>query len=227
MGAGRLSFDVVSASWMRYADVAQIAKPSIAYPVALESRSVLLEPLSLKHLDDFCAEGLDPELWRWTMISVREPAGMRSYIEKALEDARAGTAAPFAIIARSTGHAVGSTRYGNIASEHRRLEIGWTWLSRAWQRTPFNTETKYLLLRHAFEALGCIRVEFKADVLNLRSREALRRVGAVEEGIFRHHLITDTGRIRDTVYYSIIDRDWPEVKKLLEAKIARPWRDHP
>jgi RimJ/RimL family protein N-acetyltransferase len=114
---------------------------------------------------------------------------------------------------------VGSTRYGNIDRENRHVEIGWTWLGRNWQRTPLNTEAKYMMLRHAFERLGCIRVELKTDSLNERSRTAIRRIGAKEEGTFRNHMITYSGRLRNTVYYSIIDSEWPEVKAALEKRL--------
>ncbi len=190
-------------------------------PVTLAGRHVRLEPLSLAHGPELCAVGLDPEIWRWTASLVRTAADLRAYIETALEWQRQGTALPFAIIATASGRAVGSTRYANIDRANRRLEIGWTWLARAAQRTPINTEAKYLLLRHAFETLDCIRVEFKTDALNERSRAALLRIGAKEEGILRSHVITATGRVRDSVYYSILAAEWPEVKAGLEAKLAR------
>ncbi len=189
--------------------------------VTLAGRHVRLEPLSLAHEPELCAVGLDPEIWRWTASLVRTAADVRAYIETALEWQRQGTALPFAIIATASGRAVGSTRYANIDRANRRLEIGWTWLARAAQRTPINTEAKYLLLRHAFETLDCIRVEFKTDALNERSRAALLRIGAKEEGILRSHVITATGRVRDSVYYSILAAEWPEVKAGLEAKLAR------
>ncbi|HKW88584.1 MAG TPA: GNAT family protein, partial [Candidatus Acidoferrales bacterium] len=115
--------------------------------------------------------------------------------------------------------AIGSTRYGNVSRENRRVEIGWTWVAREWQRTRVNTECKYLLLNYAFEALGCIRVELKTDSLNERSRAAILRIGAKQEGIFRNHMITSTGRIRHTVYFSIVDSEWPQVKARLEEKL--------
>ncbi len=191
-------------------------------PVTLEGRHVRLEPLSLAHHDRLCAVGLDAELWRWGLSALATPADMRAYIETALTWQAQGTAVPFAIIARATGQVVGSTRYANIERADRRLEIGWTWLARAAQRTPANTEAKYLLLRHAFEVLGCIRVEFKTDVLNERSRAALLRIGAKQEGILRSHMIAASGRIRDSVYFSIIAGEWPAVKTGLEQKLARP-----
>jgi RimJ/RimL family protein N-acetyltransferase len=126
---------------------------------------------------------------------------------------------PFAIVEKATGRAIGSTRYGNIDRTHHRVEIGWTWVAREWQRTAMNTEAKYLLLRHAFETLGCMRVELKTDSLNERSRAAILRIGAREEGTFRNHMITASGRIRHTVYFSIIDSEWPAVKVHLEARL--------
>ncbi|MEX1276209.1 MAG: GNAT family protein, partial [Bacteroidota bacterium] len=124
---------------------------------------------------------------------------------------------------RSSGTVVGSTRFANIERTHRRLEIGWTWVARAWQRTPINTEAKYLMLTHAFETLGCIRVELKTDSLNEKSRKAMLRIGAKEEGTLRNHMITQEGRIRHSVYYSITNDEWPGVKRLLEEKLTRPY----
>ena len=181
-----------------------------------------LEPLSLAHHDRLCAVGLDAELWRWGLSTLATPADMRAYIETALAWQAQGTAVPFAIVARATGQVVGSTRYANIERADRRLEIGWTWLARAAQRTPANTEAKYLLLRHAFEVLGCIRVEFKTDVLNERSRAALLRIGAKQEGILLSQKVTASGRIRDSMYFSIVAGEWPVVKAGLEQKLARP-----
>lgn len=128
---------------------------------------------------------------------------------------------PFATIEKRSGRAIGSTRYANIDAGNRRLEIGWTWIAGNWQRTAVNTEAKYLMLRHAFETLRCIRVEFKTDALNERSRNAILRIGAKEEGTFRKHVITASGRVRDTVYFSIVDSEWNAVKKMLEARLSR------
>src|SRR5439155_16302636 len=149
-------------------------------PVTLAGRHVRLEPLSLAHLDALCAVGLDEELWRWTTAGVRTRDDMQRYIETALEWREAGTALPFATMLQPDGTVIGSSRFANIDRPNRRLEIGWTWIGRPWQRTPANTEAKYLMLRHAFEVLGCIRVEFKTDVLNTTSRNALLRIGARE-----------------------------------------------
>ena len=171
--------------------------------VTLEGRYVRLEPLSLAHLGDLCEVGLDEDLWRWIPQAVRTPEEMRAYIETALREQQAGLALPFATVERASGRAIGSTRFGNIERAHRRLEIGWTWIGRQWQRTAVNTEAKYLMLRHAFETLGAMRVELKTDSLNERSRRAILRLGAVEEGVFRKHMMTASGRVRHTVYSAL------------------------
>ncbi|TMI76202.1 MAG: GNAT family N-acetyltransferase [Bacillati bacterium ANGP1] len=193
-------------------------------PVLLEGRLVRLEPLSMDHHAALCAVGFDPELWRWTLNLVQTPEQMREYMKAALDAQARGSELPFATCERASGRAVGSTRFGNIDRANRRVEIGWTWIARPWQRTAVNTEAKYLMLRHAFEQWGCVRVELKTDVLNETSRVALRRLGAKEEGVLRRHMITATGRIRDTVYYSILDTEWPAVKAMLEAKLVQPAR---
>jgi len=188
-------------------------------PVILEGRHVRLEPLTPEHAAGLAEIGLDEELWRWIPTSVRTAEEMSAYVQTALKEQADGSALPFALIEKTSGRVIGSTRYGNIERVHHRLEIGWTWVGSAWQRTPINTEAKYLLLRHAFETLGCMRVELKTDSLNERSRAAIQRIGAREEGIFRNHMITSTGRVRHTVYYSIVDSEWPEVKAGLEGKL--------
>jgi N-acetyltransferase len=193
---------------------------AVLEPVTLAGRFVRLEPLSLDHLDGLTAVGLAPELWRWIPSAVSSRDEMRGYIETALAEQRAGQSLPFAVMDPQTGQAIGSTRYGNISEPNRRLEIGWTWYTPARQRTPVNTEAKLLLLTHAFERLGMIRVEFKTDALNEKSRNALLRIGALQEGIFRKHLICASGRIRDTVWFSILDTEWPEKKRRLEARLA-------
>jgi N-acetyltransferase len=190
-------------------------------PRTLEGAHVRLEPLSLVHLEALCEAGADPELWRWTTTSATTPAEMRSYVDAALLAQAEGTALPFATIDRGSGRVVGSTRYGNIDRANRRLEIGWTWIARPWQRTALNTEAKLLMLRHAFEELGCMRVELKTDVNNAKSRAAMLRMGAKEEGIFRKHMLCYGGRVRDTAWYAVVDDDWPAVKAGLEEKLAR------
>lgn len=178
-----------------------------------------LEPLSLEHLPGLLQVGLDPELWRWTAGVVRTPREMEEYVRNALEEQTQGRSLPFATVHKPTGRVVGSTRFGNIDRPNRRVEIGWTWIARPWQRTEVNTEAKYLMLRHAFEVWDCLRVEFKTDRLNEQSRRALLRIGAKEEGTLRSHMITDTGRVRDSVYFSIITEEWPAVRAALEAKM--------
>lgn len=191
----------------------------IIQPTTLTGEHVRLEPLALTHLADLTRVGLDDDLWKWIPTQVRTVAEMKAYIELALDEQARGVSLPIAIIEKSSGRAIGSTRYGNVSRENRRVEIGWTWVAREWQRTRVNTECKYLLLNYAFEALGCIRVELKTDSLNERSRAAILRIGAKQEGIFRNHMITSTGRIRHTVYFSIVDSEWPQVKARLEEKL--------
>jgi len=191
----------------------------VVEPVILQGRHVRLEPLTPGHAAGLAEVGLDEDLWKWIPTPVRTPEEMSAYVQSALQDQVAGTALPFALIERSSGRTVGSTRYANIEGEHHRLEIGWTWVARPWQRTAINTEAKYLLLRHAFETLKCMRVELKTDSLNERSRAAILRIGATQEGIFRNHMMTATGRIRHTVYFSIVDSEWPDVKARLEARL--------
>jgi N-acetyltransferase len=190
-------------------------------PVTLEGGTVRLEPLSLSHHPQLCEVGLDFELWHWTTNNVRTPEDMRAYVEKALDEQARGVSLPFATIDQASGKVIGCTRYLNIDVTNLRVEIGATWLTKKWQRTAANTEAKYLMLRHAFEKFGCIRVELKTDSLNQRSREAILRLGAKEEGTLRNHMLTWTGRIRHTVYFSIIDSEWPEVKKRLEGMLSR------
>lgn len=192
------------------------------HPMTLEGTHVRLEPLSLAHHAALAEVGLDEELWRWIVTPVRTPEEMRAYIESALRDQAAGIALPFATLERASGRPIGSTRYLNIDRTNRRVEIGATWIATPWQRTAVNTEAKYLMLSHAFEALGCIRVELKTDSLNERSRRAILRLGAQEEGTFRNHMITSSGRIRHSAYYSIIDSEWPAVKARLLEKLSRP-----
>jgi N-acetyltransferase len=191
-------------------------------PVTLTGRFVRLEPLALAHVDALCAVGLDPELWRWIPFPVTTTEQMRAYVETALAEQAAGTSLPFAVIHQASGAVIGSTRYGNISLPNKRVEIGWTWYAPAYQRSPVNTESKLLLLTHAFERLGMIRVELKTDALNAKSRAAIARIGGTEEGIFRRHLICQSGRVRDTVYFSILDHEWPEKKRALEARLNLP-----
>jgi RimJ/RimL family protein N-acetyltransferase len=190
-------------------------------PVTLEGRVVSLEPLELAHLEGLCEVGLDPLLWTWTVAAVRDAQDMERYVADALAARAAGTAMPFVIRDRSTGRLVGSTRYLAIDRDHCRLEIGWTWVAAGWQGTAVNAEAKLLLLGHAFDQLGCRRVEFKTDALNQRSRAALRAIGAREEGTLRKHMIGQGGRPRDSVYFSVIDSEWPAVRQALVQRVNR------
>jgi len=191
-------------------------------PKILQGNYIRLEPLSLEHLDGLCEIGLDQEIWRWSPAPITTSEEMRSYIATALRWQAEGTALPFATVLNETNQVVGSTRFANIDRENKHMEIGWTWIGKPWQRTAVNTEAKYLMLCHAFEELGCIRVEFKTDSLNQQSRNAILRIGAKEEGTFRNHMITQAGRYRHSVYFSVIDTEWPEVKRGLKEKLA--WR---
>jgi len=190
-------------------------------PVVLEGRHVRLEPLSIGHHDGLCDVGLEDALWRWIPKPVRSRDNMLEYIRTALQWQTDGTALPFATVEQSSGRAIGSTRYMNIDQPNRRVEIGATWIGQPWQRSAVNTEAKYLMLCHAFEKLDCIRVELKTDELNEQSRNAILRIGAKQEGIFRHHVICADGRLRNSVYFSILATEWPEVKKALEEKLRR------
>ena len=190
-------------------------------PIPLLGTHVRLEPLSLDHLAGLCEVGLDPELWRLIPFPITTREEMQNYVETALRWQADGTALPFATVLNQTNQVVGSTRFANVDRENRHMEIGWTWIGQPWQRTAVNTEAKYLMLQHAFETLGCIRVEFKTDSLNEKSRKALLRIGAKEEGTFRNHMITGSGRYRHSVYFSVIDSEWPEVKARLEERFAR------
>ncbi len=189
-------------------------------PRNLEGPTIRLEPLTPAHLDGLCDAGLDPELWRLTVSRIRTRADMARYLDEALAEQRAGTALPFATVWRATGRVIGSTRFGNASPPNRRVEIGWTWLARPWQRTGANTEAKYLMLRQAFEQWGCIRVELKTSALNQRSRAAILRIGAREEGILRHHMINEDGSLRDSVFFSLLADEWPQAKGRLEGMLA-------
>ena len=189
-------------------------------PITLEGRHVRLEPLSRQHKSELAMVALDPDLWRFTPTQIHSAVDLDAYIETALRWQRAGTAIPFATVDRSTGRAIGSTRFGNIDPQNRRAEIGWTWLGRDFQRRAFNTEAKLLMFTHAFERMDCIRVELKADVLNTKSRTAIARLGAKEEGILRNHMILPDGRLIDWVYYSVLRDEWPSVRAGLKQKLA-------
>lgn len=189
-------------------------------PVVLEGTVVRLVPMERSHLFALADVGLDPSLWALIPTPATDLDSMRRWLEEALEQQATGVALPFVTVERASGTVVGSSRFAAWVAEHRRIEIGWTWIAPPWQRSAVNTEAKFLMLRHAFEVLGCLRVELKTDALNMRSRAAILRLGAREEGTFRKHMITRPGRVRDTVYFSITDEEWPEVKSRLGRMMA-------
>jgi len=191
-------------------------------PATLTGARVRLEPLTLeRHFDPLLAIAVDPDLWRWTLSAVEKPEDLRAYLDEGLRDQAEGRALVFATVDLVSGRVAGSTRFGNIEPKHRRVEIGWTWLGREFQRSHVNTEAKYLMLRHAFEVWDCRRVELKTNVRNERSRAAMLRIGAREEGILRKHMLSDRGVSRDTIFYSVIDDEWQEVKARLEEMMTR------
>jgi RimJ/RimL family protein N-acetyltransferase len=184
-------------------------------PVVLEGERVRLEPLGRQHLDDLAEVAFDEPLWRYTLARPVDPASLGAWLDAALANAEAGSEMPFATVDRSTGKAIGSTRFLAIVPEHLRAEIGWTWVATAYQRTGANREAKRLQLEHAFETLGANRIEFKTDSLNEKSRTALAALGATFEGIFRNHMIMPDGRLRHSAYFSVTREDWPAVKARL------------
>ena len=189
--------------------------------MSLHGSLVSLEPLTRLRLAELAAVGLDPELWRLQPRAIESVADMQAYIEQALAEQARETSLPFVIVRRSDRSVVGSTRFMDIALAHRRLEIGATWLARGAQRTGVNVEAKLLLLRHAFDTVGAQKVVFKTEALNVQSRAAILALGASEEGTFRRHLIAENGRMRDMVYFSILDSEWPAVRSRLQGRLAR------
>jgi len=189
-------------------------------PVVLEGSRVRLEPLEARHLDDLRAVAFDEPVWRWTIMGPQDEPGLRRWLDAALANQEAGTERPFATIDLATGRAIGSTRFMSIVPEHKRLEIGWTWIGIAYQRTGVNREAKLLQLTHAFETLEANRVEFKTHARNDRSRNALKGIGASFEGVFRHHTIMPDGSLRDSAWFSILAPEWPLVKARFEAGLG-------
>lgn len=188
----------------------------------LEGRLVVVEPLSRAHAEGLRLAAADAAVWRWMTAPAHEPEGFERWLDAALSAAEEGTEAPFAILLRETGEPVGSSRYLTLRPEHRGLEIGWTWHARSVWGTGVNVEAKLLLLAHAFDTHGCIRVEFKTDALNERSRGALEALPARFEGIFAKHMLVRGGEVRDSAYYAITDDDWPAVRANLERRLADP-----
>jgi N-acetyltransferase len=197
---------------------------NIVAPVTLEGSVVRLEPVRREHAELFweVAKNHLEDIFRWIPYSMKAPEDFQRLIDKAFDEQEREESVVFATVDRSSTRVIGSTRFMNIDRINRRVEIGSTWIAPAWQRTAVNTEAKYLMLRHAFEVWKCMRVELKTDALNQKSRNAILRIGAKEEGTLRRHLVTWTGRVRDTVYFSILDDEWPEVKARLAARISVP-----
>jgi N-acetyltransferase len=195
--------------------------PTRLDPVTLAGRIVRLEPLSQGHVPGLAEVGLDPAIWRWTLARPQTVDDLREWAAATIAAGEAGTELPFATVEVATGRPIGSSRYLNIAMDHRRLEIGWTWVAPAWQRSGANREAKLLMLTHAFETLGCRRVEFKTDSSNEPSRTALLGVGATFEGIFRKHMVTPGDGVRHSAWYSVVDDEWPAVKTGLEESLRR------
>lgn len=191
-------------------------------PVILRGQLVRLEPLRMEHTAELYEASRDPGLWTYKPLS--QPGSlteMEQLIASVLQNQQAGACLPFAIMSFQRGCAVGETRYHSFQLQDHGLEIGWTWLTPSVQRTGVNTECKYLLLRHAFEAMGAIRVQFRTHHLNTNSQRAIERLGAVKEGVLRNHLIMPDGSYRHSVYYSIIESEWPSVKARLETMMQR------
>jgi len=190
-------------------------------PITLTGKLVRLEPLSESHVPALIVAARDENIWRYMLYGYPDnEKKMLTLVRDLLQRQANGTDLPFAVIHLASGRAIGMTRYLEIRPEHRALEIGGTWYATEFQRTAVNTECKYLMLRHAFEALGCTRVQFKADARNARSIRAIERIGAVREGMLRNHMITPDGARRDSVYFSILDREWTRVKARLDGLLG-------
>jgi RimJ/RimL family protein N-acetyltransferase len=192
--------------------------------VTLPGKLIQLVPLAERHIPDLARAGQDETIWRYFNMPVgwtATEANMAHFVRELVDRQARGIELPFAVVLRETGRAVGMIRYADIDARHRSLEVGGAWYGTPYQRTGVNTECRYLILGHAFEALGCLRVQFKADLRNERPLRALERIGAVREGVLRQHMIMPDGHRRDSVIFSILDREWPAVKALLERLMAR------
>ena len=193
-------------------------------PLTLDGRLVRLEPLTEQHLPDLTLVAQDERIWEYLPYgSLAAEGKLRGFICDLLRRRELGTDLPFAVLLQASGRAIGLTRYLEIRPEHRSLEIGGTWYGVQYQGTGVNAECKYMLLKHAFEHLGCIRVQFKTDPRNERSQRALERLGAVREGQLRSHMIRADGTVRDSVFYSILVDEWPAIKVALEAGLGTGW----
>ena len=186
-------------------------------PIELAGEQVRLQPVNVEHAPALWKAGSHPDLWRFMPSVIGSEEQMRETISWAVQLAEQGAGLAFATSVRATGEIVGSTGFWNLEPSHKRLEIGYTWITPRFQRSAVNTESKLLMLQHAFEQLGCNRVEFKTDSLNERSRAAIARLGAVEEGTLRNHMVQPDGRLRHSVYFSILRDEWPQVKRHLQG----------
>ncbi|WP_247269299.1 MULTISPECIES: GNAT family N-acetyltransferase [Pseudomonas] len=186
----------------------------------LQGPRILLRPLQYSDADALLQAAADGELWNLTVTVVPSASTIDSYLKKALDGRDAGTVMPFVIVLKDSGEVIGSTRFWKIDPLNRKLEIGSSWISARWQKSFVNTEAKYLMLRHAFEVLDCVRVQFTTDENNQKSRNAILRLGAQQEGNVRHERIMPDGRKRNSVRFSIIDDEWPQVRQVLEQKLA-------
>ncbi len=190
-------------------------------PVTLEGQHVRLDPVSLDHVDGLLAAGREESIWRWMPRRPVTRDDFQSMVEHAMAEGLHGRGLTWATVALPSGEIVGSTSFLNVSPRDNRLEIGSTWITPAMQRTAINTEAKYLQLRHCFEDLGCLRVELKTDSRNLNSQRAIERIGAVREGVLRKHMRTQGGVQRDSVYFSVIAEEWPDVKRRLETMLGQ------
>jgi len=191
-------------------------------PVTLTGKVVRLEPLSEAHIPALALAGREESIWKYMLYAdLTSEESMTAWVRDMLRRQQAGTDLPFAVIHLASGRAAGATRYLEMRPPHRSLEIGGTWYAPEFQRTALNTECKYLMLKYAFEEMNCIRVQFKVDARNERSVLAIERLGAVREGVLRNHYILQDGTFRDSVYFSILDREWPATKILLEERLKR------
>ncbi len=200
----------------------EVGKTIDLHPITLGGNIVRLVPLSEEHAPGLAEVGLEPDIWRYMLYgNIDTEEKLLGFVKDLLDRQAAGTDLPFTVTLRDSGKAIGCTRFMAIDPRNRSVEIGGTWYGRAHQRSAVNTECKYLLLRHAFESWGCIRVQLKTDLNNVRSQKAIERIGAVKEGVLRNHMIRPDGTVRDSVIYSVLDSEWPEVKALLERLMAR------